>query len=72
MGNFPLGCDKKRHFQEMTKMWHDEIAKELIKVGVEQKVAEGTERLPENYLQMRSSDDGVDIYIQHYLFDNSL
>ena len=44
----------------MTKMWHDEIAEELIKVGVEQKLAEGIERLPENYLQMRSSDDGVD------------
>ena len=49
VGNFPLGYDKKRHFQEMTKMWHDKIAEELIKVGVDQEVAEGIEIVPTGY-----------------------
>ena len=51
VGNFPLVSDKEkeRRFEKIMKMWHDKITKELIKVGVEQEVAEGIEVIPTGY-----------------------
>ena len=49
MGNVQPHCDKKTVFEGKIKMWQDKIAKELVKVGVEQEVAEEIEIVPTGY-----------------------
>ena len=49
VGNFPMDCNKEERFQNLIKKWHSEIVKELVKLGVEQKVAEAIEMVPTGY-----------------------